>query len=136
MIFDGYRYSHATVLGFDENGKLLWDNTFEINDVKTFHKEQFVKIKTGDDRLTLLYLFNNQLKSKVIDGQNVLEVKTTEPLRTLQGSAVIGSTLLNKLEYWYDDYLFAYGVQDIVQTDHKGDQVQREVFFINKVKCN
>jgi hypothetical protein len=138
LVFDGYRYTHATVLGFNEKGNLLWDNTFEINDIKTFSKEQFVKLKTTDQNLTLLYLFKNQLRTKVIDGNKVVEGKSSESIKTsYQGDIVVDDqTTLSKLEYWYKDYLYAYGVQYIVNINEKGDQVERSVFFINKLKCN
>lgn len=136
LVFDGYRYTHATLLGFHADGNLEWDNTFEINDVKTFNQEQFVKVKGRDDKLTLLYLFNNQLRTKVINGNKVLEGKSSEPLKTFLAGDENSEkqTTFNKLEYWYDDYLIAYGVQDIVNTSQKGGQSQRSVFFINKLK--
>lgn len=138
LIFDGYRYTHATVLGFDANGTLLWDNSFEINDVKTFSKEQFVKLKANDTNLTLLYLFDNQLRTKIINGSNVLEGKTSEPIKTLYKGDLLegGKTILTKLEHWYGDYLYAYGLQDIVNVSEKGDRTERSVFFINKLKVN
>ncbi len=137
LIFDGYRYTHATILAFDALGKLQWDNTFEINDVKTFNLEQFVKLKTDKDRITLLYLFDNKLRSKVISGNNVIENKYTEPIKTLLAGDVVNDdlTLLNKLEYWYDDYLYAYGIQNLTNTNQIGGQSERSVFFINKLKC-
>jgi hypothetical protein len=137
LIFDGYRYTHATILAFDPLGKLQWDNTFEINDVKTFNLDQFVKLKTDKDRITLLYLFDNKLRSKVISGNNVIENKYTEPIKTLQEGDVVTDdlTLLNKLEYWYGDYLYAYGIQNLTNTNQIGGQSERSVFFINKLKC-
>lgn len=137
MIFDGFRYTHATVLAFDTNGKLQWDNTFEINDVKTFNLEQFVKLKADKEKITLLYLFDNNLRSKVIAENNVLESKNTEPIKTLIEGDVVANdiTLINKLEYWYGDYLFAYGIQNLTNTKQIGGQSERSVFFINKLKC-
>ncbi len=35
-IFDGWVYTHAVIAGFDRQGNLVWDNSFEISDVKTF----------------------------------------------------------------------------------------------------
>jgi hypothetical protein len=45
-IFEGYFYTHAIVMGFNPNGKLLWDNSFEINDVKTFTLEQHLRLNS------------------------------------------------------------------------------------------
>jgi hypothetical protein len=136
-IFDGYRYTHATILGFSASGKLLWDNTFEINDVKTFQQEQFVKLKPQRDQLTLLYLFNNQIRSKVIDKNRVIEGKNMEPIKTLFAGdrEEEGAASFNKLEYWYGEYLFAYGTQTLINTTTKGDRISRNVFFVNKLKC-
>lgn len=133
-IFDGYRYTHAVVMGFDLNGKLLWDNSFEINDVKTFTLEQFVKLEVQKDRIALLYLFENEIRTKIIKNDEVLEGKTFEPIRTRAENEIVKKeeTDFNKLDYWYHDFFFAYGVQEITNPGTG----KRRVFFINKVTCH
>ncbi|WP_276373023.1 hypothetical protein [Chryseolinea sp. H1M3-3] len=132
-VFDGYSYTHAVVMGFDENGKLLWDNSFEINDVKTFTLEQFVKLEIQEDRIALLYLFENELRSKIIQNNEVLEGKTFEPIKTIRENEIIKKeeTEISKLDYWYQDFFYAYGIQEI--TNPKTGK--RRVFFINKISC-
>jgi hypothetical protein len=132
-IFDGYSYTHAVVMGFDENGKLLWDNSFEINDVKTFTLEQFVKLEVQEDRIALLYLFENELRSKIIKNEEVLEGKTFEPIRTRSETEIVKKeeTELSKLDYWYQDFFYAYGIQEITNPGTG----KRRVFFINKISC-
>jgi hypothetical protein len=133
-VFDGYYYTHAAVMGFNEEGKLLWDNSFEINDVKTFTLDQFVKLEVLPDRLALMYVFENHIRTKIIKGDLVLEGKTVDPIRTFNRNDIVKNDRneKNKLEYWYDNYLYAYGVQDIVTPS--GDSAgKRRVFFINKV---
>jgi hypothetical protein len=132
-VFDGYVYTHAVVMGFDENGKLLWDNSFEINDVKTFTLEQFVKLQVHDDKISLVYLYQNQIRTKIIKDDQVLEGKTSDPIKTFGVNEVVKKEedSKNKLEYWYDDYLFAYGTQEVVSKP--GNAVRRKVFFINKL---
>lgn len=133
-IFDGYYYTHAVVMGFDQNGKLLWDNSFEINDVKTFTLEQFVKLEFQGDRIALLYLYDNELRTKIIQDEEVLEGKTIENIKTSFEKDVIKKeqTAMNRLDYWYRDYFYAYGVQEIANNDRG----KRRVFFINKISCN
>ena len=133
-IFDGYYYTHAVVMGFNEDGKVLWDNSFEINDVKTFTLEQFVKLDILSDRLALMYVYDNRIRTKIIQDNRVIEGKTIDPIRTLKGNDVVkdDKNAGNKLEYWYNNYLYAYGVQDIVSSTGAG-QARRRVFFINKV---
>jgi hypothetical protein len=133
-VFDGYYYTHAIVMGFDEDGKLVWDNSFEINDVKTFTLEQFVKLDILSDRLALMYLFDNRIRTKIIQDHLVIEGKTIDPIRTFRENDIVKDDRSggNKLEYWYENYLYAYGIQDIVTSSTAG-QAKRRVFFINKV---
>ena len=118
-------------MGFDQSGKLLWDNSFEINDVKTFTLEQFVKLEVQDDRITLLYLFDNELRTKIIQDDQVLEGKTVEHIKTTFDSDVVRDeqTSMNRLEYWYKDNFYAYGIQEIANAERG----KRRVFFINKI---
>jgi len=133
-IFDGYYYTHAVVMGFSEDGKLLWDNSFEINDVRTFALEQFVKLNVLPDRLALMYLFENHIRTKIIKDDLVLEGKTIDPIVTFRENDIVKDDKndANKLEYWYNQYLYAYGVQDITTRSADGSS-KRKVFFINKV---
>jgi hypothetical protein len=133
-IFDGYYYTHAVVMGFNEDGKILWDNSFEINDVKTYTLEQFVKLEVLEDRLALMYLYENDIRTKIIKDDLVLEGKSIDPIITLRDDDIVKDDRndRNKLEYWYNNYLYAYGVQDIVTPVGSGT-VKRRVFFINKV---
>lgn len=133
-VFDGYYYTHAVVMGFNENGKLLWDNSFEINDVKTLTLEQFVKLDVLPDRLALMYLFENHIRTKIIQDDRVLEGKTIDAIDTFRENDIVRDdrNARNKLEYWYNNYLYAYGIQDIM-TPGAGGQAKRRVFFINKV---
>lgn len=133
-IFDGYHYTHAVVMGFNDDGKLLWDNSFEINDVKTHSLEQFVKLEVLPDRLALMYLYENDIRTKIIKGDLVLEGKAVDPILTFKDNEIVRDerSFKNKLEYWYSNFLYAYGVQDIVTSSLGGSQ-KRRVFFINKV---
>jgi len=133
-IFDGYQYTHAVVIGFDANGKLKWDNSFEINDVKTFDLQQFVKIAPTDNHIALLYLYNNLIRSKIIRDDQVLEGKTTDPVKSKFASDVIKEkdTQNSKLDYWYPRHFFASGVQRV--GNQQADGFYRKVFFINKLK--
>jgi hypothetical protein len=131
-IFDGYYYTHAVVMGFDSHGNLLWDNSFEITDVKTFTLEQFVKLEVHADKIALLYLYENQIRTKIIQGDQVIEGKASDPIKTLNPYDVVKNTYDDKLEYWYKDNLYAYGIQEIVNHDVK-KYGRRKVFYINKV---
>jgi hypothetical protein len=135
-IFDGYYYTHAVVMGFKPNGDLVWDNSFEINDVRTFTLEQFVKLETDENQINLLYLFDNNIRTKIIRDNEVLEGKSVDPILTGRPDEIVRrnySNDINKLEYWYSDYLYAYGVQEIENKSDK-NKPSRRVFYINKIR--
>jgi hypothetical protein len=133
-IFDGYQYTHAIVIGFDKQGNLKWDNSFEINDVKTFELQQFVKIAPSESQISLVYFHDNLLRSKIIKDNQVLEGKTTDPLKPKFQTDLIkkNETQTSKLDYWYAHHFFASGIQKVRNQQAEG--LYRKVFFINKIK--
>jgi hypothetical protein len=130
-VFAGYQYTHAVVMCFDKQGKMLWDNSFEINDVRSFNLEQFVKLEVHEDKIAMMYLFDGQIRTKVIKNNQVLEGKTSDGIKTLREFDLVKGNEVEqgKLDYWYNDKLYACGVQEIVNQGFG----KRKVFFINKV---
>jgi hypothetical protein len=129
-VFAGYQYTHAVVMCFDKNGNMLWDNSFEINDIRSFNLEQFVKLEVHNDKIAMMYLFDGQIRTKVIKNNQVLEGKTSDDIKTLREFDFVKQNAVQqgKLDYWYGDKLYACGVQEIVNNFGR-----RKVFFINKV---
>ena len=135
--FDGYKYTHAVVLGFDRRGRLLWDNSFEINDVVSFTLDQFVHISISDEDMALLYMYENEIRTKVIEGYEVLEGKTYNNLESSFEYDVVDEFTIRDdyggLEKWYGGNLYAYGIHKIKNLKTEGVRLNREVFFINKI---
>jgi hypothetical protein len=133
--FSGYRYTHAVVLGFNEKGKLLWDNSFEINDVVSYKLEKFVNVDIDQDKLVLLYLYENVIRTKLIQGQEVLEGKSFNDIRLKFEDDVVNNSddEVGGLNTWYDDYFYAFGVQKIKNLRDTGVSLNREVFYVNKI---
>ncbi len=131
MILDGYQYTHAVVIGFDKTGKIIWDNSFEINDVKTMELQKFVKVRPEKDRILMMYLFSNTLRTKIIHDSEVLEGKSQDAMKIDFNDALINqkSTESEHLDYWYGDYFYAFGVQRIQM---KYGATKR-ILFINKI---
>jgi hypothetical protein len=130
-IFDGYKYTHAIVIGFGKNGQLAWDNSFEINDVKTFQLQQYVRVQPEKEKILLMYLFDNTIRTKIISGDQVLEGKAADPMKVGLSDEELDREEENteKLDAWYDKYFYAYGTQSL--KSRRGSY--RKVFFINKI---
>jgi hypothetical protein len=134
QIFDGYQYTHAVLLGISKEGKLLWDNSFEMNDIKTFTLQQFVKMDLQEDAVTLLYLFDNKIRTKIIKDSTVLEGKTYSPAQQkfIDNNTIEEDLSVTKLDYWYTHHFLTYGVENKVITTRRGTR-RSKVFFVNKV---
>jgi hypothetical protein len=135
QVFDGYKYTHAVIMSFDDNGKLLWDNSFEINDLKSFQLEEHVHLAFLDNEIVMLYLYNQELKIKVIKGSELVEGKFTESLKLMYESDERKSSdeELEGLKQWYGNNFYAYGVNNLKNLKDRNIKLNRKVFFINKI---
>ena len=132
--FEGYKYTHAIIIAFDSDGKLIYDNSFEINDVLSFQLDQLVSINVQVGKIILLYIYENIIRSKIIQGDEVLEGKAFNEIELAFEDDIVGNknSEMGGLKKWYGDYFFAYGVQKIKNL--RGSVVAtREVFYINKI---
>jgi hypothetical protein len=135
QVFDGYKYTHAVIIAFDDKGKLLWDNSFEINDLKSFQLEEHIHLAFLENEIVMLYLFNQELKIKVIKASEIIEGKFTESLKLMYESDEMKSNdeELEGLKQWYGNNFYAYGVNKVKNLKDKNIKLNRKVFFINKI---
>ncbi len=133
--FEGYKYTHAVVFGFDRRGRLIWDNSFQIEDVTSYTLDQFVHVSLSDQEMALLYMYENEIRTKVIEGNDVIEGKTFNELELSFESEIVSQSesKYGGLEKWYDGKLFAYGVRKIKDATEGSARADTEVFFINKI---
>jgi hypothetical protein len=131
-LFEGYYYTHAVIIAFNEKGDLLWDNSFEINDIKSFKLEQFVQARLFEDKIALFYFYDNKVRSKLIHKNQVLEANIDEiDDRELPGEiAKTDKGSPPQLEYWYRDFFLANGVQNI---ETRSGRHKRRVYFVDKI---
>ena len=137
MNFAGYRYTHAVVAGFNSKGKMLWDNSFEIEDVVSFTLDQFVHASVTDEGIVLLYLYDNQIRSKIIEEAEVVEGKRFDNLKLTFEDDKVNDNSFDKiggLEKWYGNTYVAFGTQRIKNLKDAGVGLNRRVFYVNKVQ--
>ncbi len=130
-VFDGYRYTHAVLCGFDKQGNLLWDNSFEIQDVVTYSLQEVVQVSIDEDKIILAYPEDGEIHTKVIQGNNVVKEKEKFKIATsFEEDKVIHSDDVS-IDQWYSKYFISWGTQEI-----HGPQratAQRKVFYLNKI---
>lgn len=134
--FLGYRFTHAVVVGFDQNCNILWDHTFKIDDILSYSLDEKVSISIDGDRVALMYIEENEIRSKIVQGNEIVEGRTFNPVRLSFDSDQLNSknSDVESLEKWYGNSLYAFGEQNIRNESSLVGDTHRRVFYINKVK--
>ena len=119
----------------EKKGKVLWDNSFEINDVTSFSLDQYVNASIEEKRVILLYLYENVIRSKLINEDEILEGKTFNDIKMKFEDDVAknNDNEVGGLSLWYDRFFYAYGVQRIKNIKDREAKLSRKVFYINKI---
>lgn len=131
-VFDGWLYTHAIVAGFDMEGNMLWDNSIEMGDVKSFDLEERISVQVDYGQVKLAYGTNNDIVTKTIYKNQVIDEKGKNSIQTGSSEDVIKSSALSNVRYWYDKYFLVYGYQKI---KNESDEIKRKrtVFYFNKL---
>jgi hypothetical protein len=132
-VFDGYRYNSAIITGFDDKGKLLWDNNMEIRNLVSFDLEQKVNtIFTAGD-IVLTYQGEGKLASKIVKGYDVIEKLDYSPVEMSLPDDKLLSETKSKMIPWYDNYFLCSGYQEIRNVALEGNN-KRLVYYFSKIK--
>lgn len=134
--FLGYKYTHAVVVGFDRNCNIIWDNTFRIEDIQSYSLEENVKVASDHEKIVLMYLEENEIRSKVISGNEVVEGRTFNPVKLFFESDEVKTRdpKVEGLHNWYGSTLFAYGEHNIRNEHGIDGKHHRKVFYLNKIR--
>lgn len=129
---EGYRYTHAFACGFDQHGKLLWDNCLPIKELNSSQLTEMVQVAQRSDTLVLAYPQESEIVTQVIRGNTVLKTPDAYKLQANTVDEKILNSEDESLVAWYDHSFLAYGYQTI-RTDKNNVAPPREVFYLNKL---
>ncbi len=131
----GYQYTHAVVVGFNQDGEVLWDNSFEINDVLLPTLEENIQVNVEKDRIVLLYAFENEIRSRVLRKDDDVEETVVVPIElTFENDEVKKNTEdLQGLKPWYPHNFYAFGTHRVRNSEDQSVKNSRKVFYINKI---
>lgn len=134
-VFDGYQYTHSSLICFDEQGQKLWDNTFEMwVPYKPMTVVRFMSMRADSEgRVDLAYSSRSSVYAKSFDQNGkVLHQRTSSGLDTGGEDEKVRRSF-SWMTYWYGDSFIAYGQQVIKDKGKSLGNRSRRVFFINKI---
>lgn len=126
----------SVVTLFDSQGKLIWDNSLEYDNVKRYITEQISDFSIKDELVFLSY--KNESKIHVSTSSMILEPEMDTLGIPLKNRTDI---IRNEVEedsgirYWYEGFSFVWGYQSVKNTDKKTEDPVRYVFYINKFEA-
>lgn len=129
--YDGYRYTHAFVCGFDLQGKLLWDNCLPIKELLSPDLSEMVQASYQGDRMVLAYPNDGEIHTAVIQGNKIIKETEKFKLQTSADDEKVTFSSHENLIAWYGRHFLAYGFQKIAPS--KSYSAPREVFYLNKL---
>ena len=132
-VFDGYRFFNAMVTGFDQDGKLLWDNYIEIRNLVSFDLNPQVVTFPSGNNLVMCYVTDGKVGSKIIHEGNVVEKTDFAAIDLLNPDDKLISETKGTLSQWYGDYFLSYGYQEVKNIALETNN-QRLVFYFSKVR--
>lgn len=135
-VFLGYSFTHAIVVAFNQKGEIIWDNSFGIDNVLTYGLDELVNVNVYKDKVVLMYLDDNHITTKVVNGNEIVEGNTFNPVKlSFKGDELKSQNSdIEGLKSWYAKTMYAYGEQRIKNENEPAGKVYRDIFYINKVQ--
>lgn len=128
QVFVGYRYTHAVVVAFDDQGKRVWDASFEIGNILSYSIRDRVQVSVEDDRVTMVYSYGGRIYSKIATSAGIEEEKATDRV-VASGGGKVKKSWATHTEHWFDDQFLVYGYQKV----KGGEGGKRKVFAFSRV---
>jgi len=129
-VFDGFVYTHALMLTFDANGKILFDQTSEIKNVKLQNLQKLVSTQLVADSLSLLYSNNGKIYTSMYKKDQLLEKKELK-IRPLNSDEILRFSTENRVGFWSKNRFLAWGYQSV-----RSPEKRRHVFYVNQIKLD
>jgi hypothetical protein len=135
-VFDGFQYTHASMICFNTEGVKLWDSTFEMwMPYKPYFVRRFVAWNIDSSgKVDLFFTSRREIISKSFDADgNTFNERQRTGYDTGGEDDRVRATIADVLP-WYGNTYLAHGQQRITDTgQRRGTQRTRRVFFLNKV---
>ena len=130
--FNGYFYTHAVLVKFDNQGNIVWDNCFKMEPrEKPFFVKAFVSASLKGNNVSTVFTDGKRLTSKLFrnsDGE-VVKDRNTEILETIGDGESIKRARYTDSMHWYDENFIVHGNQTVKNSK---TNERRRVRYISK----
>lgn len=134
---DDIKLYSTVAVAFDAEGKVLWDQSIVLDDIKRPALEQVSDFFSDDENVHFLYKKESELKFKSVSQEEGTAEETTEKIKLMEASEEVRSEkeLEDGVRHWFGNSFYVWGYHSIRNPEKKDNRV-RDVFYINKVVVN
>lgn len=131
---DEVKLYETVAVGFGADGKVTWDQSIVLDEIKRPALEQVSDFYTDDESLHFVYKKESELKIKSVSLEEGAPTEATEKIRLMEPSEEVRSEkeLEDGVRHWYDNTFYVWGYHTVRNPAKKENRV-RDVFYINKV---
>ena len=119
-------FTHNILLAFDKDGNLLWDKRLEV-------KGTSIQISLKKDGLNLLQAFDDEIHEISISDNGDSDLDESIDRIKLHYGDKVRSNEIKGMARLDDETFIVCGIQSLKNTERKGSDRNRTVFFINKL---
>ena len=127
------KYRQGFYVGFDTNGKALWDASLPVDEIETSDIEQVSAFGSKGDKYQIIYrheedglYYTSGSTDNISRADSLITIRLKDPSDELKTE----TQKSGKVEWWFDNVFFAWGFQRI---HNKINDQRRHVFYINKI---
>lgn len=131
---DEIKAVQSVVLAFNGQGKVLWDYSLKLDDVRLSSLEQIADCYVDKDEIYILYKNESDLIGKIItlESGDVEEIKETIQILAEGDEIRSENKSLGYVRHWYGKHFFVWG-QHAISNKARRAAGNRQVFYINKI---
>ena len=137
MMFDGYVYTHAFLVGLDFRGEINWDQSIRTRNIKKYDLDQLVHFSTIEDKGVLMYPSREKIRYTAFEmdlngdsEESEVDIKLKYPNDIVRSKESNSSDI----KFWYNNYYFVHGMQDIKNLTDNEVPLNRQVYYVNKIQ--
>ena len=130
----GFNSTHAFAVAFDEEGNMLWDHSFPMQDMFFMSLEKKAEFLSISNRIEVYTLNKNMIRARIFKGQEIVEheLEILVSLGVDSDKWMWKNPEIESVVSWYDQFILALGRQKILSSSNMNSSL-KEIFYLNKI---
>lgn len=131
---DNFRHYATVAVAFDPRGKMIWDQSIVLDNIKRPALEQISDFYTDDENLHFIYKKESDLIIRSVSLEEGTLTESTEPILLPDPGDEVRSEkeLEDGVRHWFGNSFYTWGYHTVRNSQKKENRV-RDVFYINKI---